>query len=126
MARALAANGINAVVDLRAERIGVDAAWAGDVKVCVVPLVDHGAPTQEELAAAAAALVTLLGAGREVLVHCHAGIERAPTVACAALVLLGWTLGDAFVAVTAARPASRPTDGQVEALREFAVARRAR
>ena len=117
----IVALGIDAVVDLRAERGDIDH-WPGEVEVRSVALTDHGTPTQAQLADAAGAVVALMRAGHEVLVHCHAGLERGPTVACAALVTSGWELRDAYDTVMAARPGARPTDGQLAALREFAAA----
>ena len=117
---ALVGAGIDAVVDLRAEDDSVRRKWPDHVDVRVVPLRDHGTPSVDELRAAATTVSDLMGDGRTVLVHCHAGVERAPTVACAALVLQGWTLEDAYRRVTACRPASAPTDGQLATLRSLA------
>ena len=116
--------GIDAVVDLRAEDDAVRRAWPDYVAVEVVPLVDHGTPSLEALRDAAAAVSELMGAGRTVLVHCHAGIERAPTVACAALILQGWSLEDAYRRITEHRPAAAPTDGQLSSLRMLLAAQR--
>ncbi|MGA2284228.1 MAG: hypothetical protein ABSH07_11285 [Candidatus Dormibacteria bacterium] len=38
----------------------------------------------------------LIRPGDVVLVHCRAGLERAPTVACASPLCMGWSLGDAY------------------------------
>ena len=56
-----------------------------------------------------------------VLVHCHAGVERTPMVVCAALLVMGWTLTDAYQRVVEVRPESAPTDGQLATLRAFAA-----
>ena len=117
---ALVDAGIDAVVDVRRERADGPHGWPEGVEVRTAALVDHGSPSVEEVRAAAAQVVELMRAGREVLVHCHAGFERAPTVACAALVLTGWSLRDAYDAVVTARPAARPTEGQLAALRALA------
>ena len=120
---ALVSAGIDAVVDLRAEDDAVRRAWPDCVAVAIVPLVDHGTPPLDALRAAATAVSDLMGAGRTVLVHCHAGIERAPTVACAALVLQGWSLEDAYRRVTERRSMAAPTDGQLASLRTLFAAR---
>jgi protein-tyrosine phosphatase len=52
-----------------------------------------------------------------VLVHCHAGLERRPTAACAALLMMGWPLNEAYETVMAERPQGRPTEEQLAALR---------
>ena len=114
---ALVSAGIDAVVDLRAEDDAVRRAWPDYVAVQIVPLVDHGTPPFDALRAAATAVSEVMGDGRTVLVHCHAGVERAPTVACAALVLQGWSLEDAYRRVTERRAVAAPTDGQLASLR---------
>jgi protein-tyrosine phosphatase len=116
----LARDGIDAVVDLRSEGSETGDLWPPGVDVVRVGLQDHGSPTVEELRAAAQTTSELMRRGREVFVHCHAGVERSPTVACATLLLLGWPLNDAFRRVTEARSRSRPTEGQLTALRGLA------
>lgn len=113
---ALVSAGIDAVVDLRAEDDAVRREWPDYITVAVVPLRDHGTPSLDVLGAAATAVSDLMGAGRTVLVHCHAGVERAPTVACAALVQQGWSLEDAYRRVTERRSVAAPTDGQLASL----------
>jgi len=90
------------------------------VSVCHLPLADHGSPSLARLREVAEKVVELIRQGHEVLVHCRAGQERAPTVACAVLVLQGWTLSDAFRRVAEVRPMALPTSGQLEALRQLA------
>jgi rhodanese-related sulfurtransferase len=119
-AERLVAGGIDCVVDLRSEAPS-ERCWPDATLQRQVPLVDHGAPAPDELREAAQAVVDLMRQGREVLVHCRAGIERAPTVACAALVLMGWPLQDAHRRVIEARPDAAPTPGQLAALRELAA-----
>ncbi len=118
-ARELAKRGIDAVVDLRAERDTAEVIWPARVDVRYAPMQDHGSPSAQELEDAAATVAELLAQGRTVLVHCRAGLERAPTVACAALVVLGWGLDTAYQRVTERRQHSLPTDGQLAALREL-------
>ena len=117
----LANAGIDAVVDLRAEADATRSPWPPDVAVCSVRLVDHGTPTVDELHGAAAVVRDLMAGGLTVLVHCHAGVERAPTVACAALVLQGWSLEDAYRRVLERRPSALPTDGQLAVLRALSA-----
>lgn len=109
--------GIDAVVDLRAEADSNKSPWSPEVTVYSARLVDHGTPTVDELKEAASIVRDLMAGGRTVLVHCHAGLERAPTVACAALVLQGWSLEEAYRRVIDRRPSALPTDGQLAALR---------
>ncbi len=112
--------GIDCVVDLREE--GTDAGhWPPEVVVRRLPLEDHGTPTVEELRDAAVTVSSLVKQGHEVLVHCHAGIERTPTVVCAALVMMGWSLPEAYQRVREVRPEAAPTDGQLATLRALAA-----
>jgi len=116
----LVRGGVDCVVDLREE--GADVGhWPPEVVVRHVPLVDHGTPTVAELRDAAATVSTLVSEGHEVLVHCHAGIERTPMVVCAALVMLGWSLRDAYQRVLEVRPEAAPTDAQLAVLRALSA-----
>jgi protein-tyrosine phosphatase len=119
-ARRLVRDGIDAVVDLRSERNESDKVWPSGVEVVRVGLQDHGSPTIDELRAAAQTVSELMRRGREVFLHCHAGLERSPTVACATLLLQGWPLPEAFRRVMESRPRALPTEGQLAALRALA------
>ena len=118
----LVSAGIDAVVDLRAEDDAVRRDWPDYIVVRIVALPDHGTPSRDELRAAGTAVSELMGEGHTVLVHCHAGVERAPTVACAALLLQGWSLEDAYRRVVDRRSLAAPTDGQLAALRTLVAA----
>ena len=116
----LARAGIDCVIDLREERADVGH-WPPEVIVRHVPLVDHGTPTIDELRSAAATVSELVMQGHDVLVHCQAGVERTPTVVCAALVMMGWSLTEAYQRVAAVRPEVAPTDGQLATLNALAA-----
>lgn len=120
-AATLVERGIDAVVDLRAEEDAQPVTWPAGVIVASAELRDHGTPTVAQLCGAAAMVRTLMGNGRTVLVHCHAGVERAPTVACGVLVLQGWRLEEAYSRVSERRAQALPTDGQLAALRALAA-----
>jgi protein-tyrosine phosphatase len=120
----LARDGIDCVVDLR-ERGANVVHWPPEVVVKHVPLADHGTPTLDDLRAGAATVAGLVQHGDEVLVHCHAGVERTPTVVCAALLMMGWSLPDAYQRVLEVRSDSAPTDGQLATLRALAAERAA-
>jgi protein-tyrosine phosphatase len=118
----LSREGIDRVVDLREQ--GTDVGhWPPEVVITHLPLQDHGTPTLDELRDAAAMVSSLVKQGHEVLVHCQAGIERTPMVVCAALLLMGWSLPDAYQRVLEVRPEAAPTDGQLAVLRAFAAER---
>jgi len=115
----LVRDGINCVIDLRAERER-PGLWPDQVVDLHVPLQDHGSPSVDELREAAATVAGMVKQGYEVLVHCHAGLERTPTVVCASLLLMGWPLTAAYQKVMEVRPGAAPTDGQMAALRALA------
>ena len=46
-------------------------------------------PSADQLLEAASFVIVLMNLGNEVLVHCKNGLDRAPMVACAALILQG-------------------------------------
>jgi protein-tyrosine phosphatase len=86
-----------------------------------VPLEDHGTPSAEELRDAAVTVSSLVKQGHDVLVHCQAGVERTPMVVCAALLMMGWSLTDAYQRVLEVRPEAAPTDGQLAVLKALAT-----
>jgi len=116
----LVSDGIDCVVDLREEGANV-LEWPPEIQLRHIPLVDHGTPTRNELRDAATTVSSLVREGHEVLVHCHAGVERTPTVVCAALLMMGWSLTEAYQRVLEVRPEAAPTDGQLGVLRAFAA-----
>ena len=116
----LARTGIDCVVDLREERAKAGH-WPPQVIFRHVPLEDHGTPSLEELRDAAVTVSSLVKQGHDVLVHCHAGVERTPMVVCAALLMMGWSLTQAYQRVLEVRPESAPTDGQLAVLRALAA-----
>jgi protein-tyrosine phosphatase len=111
--------GITCVVDLRAERARAGE-WPEGILLKYMPLEDHEAPPLVHLRAAGQYVGELVKNGYTVLVHCHAGLERTPTVVCAALLMMGWPLNEAYERVMAARPQALPTEAQLAALRELA------
>ena len=119
-ARELARLGITHVVDLRAEADADDGRWGEGVVVVRRGLVDHADPAADALDAAVTVVRRAVDAGETVYVHCHAGIERGPTVAVAALVVSGWPLSEAYRLVREKRPVAAPTAGQMAALMALA------
>lgn len=68
------------------------------------PITDHGVPgSADDALQFARVLVQDLRAGRGVLLHCFAGIGRSGLMAILALGAMGWELGEAAKAVSAAR-----------------------
>jgi protein-tyrosine phosphatase len=120
----LARDGVDCVVDLR-EKMPDVGQWPPQVLVRHIPLEDHGTPSVDALRDAAVTVSSLVKEGHDVLVHCQAGVERTPMVVVAALLMMGWSLTDAYRRVVEVRPEAAPTDGQLATLRTLAAAERA-
>ncbi len=119
--RRLVAAGVTGVVDLCAEAEQWRGLWPESVQVAQIPLEEHAVPTVEQIDLAGQTVAARIGQGHVVLVHCRAGLERAPTVACAALLRMGWSLEDAYRRVRVSRPRAAITQGQQAALANLAA-----
>jgi hypothetical protein len=117
-ARRLMAEGINCVVDVRPEG---DTAlrWPEGVLFTRVPMGGERLPTVSQLLEAASFVVSLMSVGNEVLVHCRDGLDRAPVVACAALILQGSSVAEARQRIAACRGDAALREDQVPLLREI-------
>jgi predicted protein tyrosine phosphatase len=117
----IAAAGIEAVVALHEPGEGEADAWRDlglDFEVVATP--DWVPIPRACFTSAVEAVLRRRAAGRSVLLHCLAGVNRAPTVAAAVLCRRdGLPLGEALARVRAARPAAAPTPEQVASLRDW-------
>jgi len=116
------AQGIGAVVDLRAEAAD-DPDLLGKYGIGFLHLgvPDGEAPSPAQLERGIAWVREQWARGRKVLVHCQGGLGRSPCFATALLMAEGLSLAEAFGKVKAARKAAALTAGQWEALRRFAL-----
>lgn len=89
------------------------------------PIHDLHAPAIDDMVELVAEVVDLLGSGRNVVVHCAAGMGRAGTTAVCVLVSLGLGVGEATSVVARSRPGAGPEAGVQREL-VAAVAERAR
>jgi protein-tyrosine phosphatase len=117
-ARAIARAGVSYAVDLRAgpER---RSPWPPTVQTFSCPLEEYEAPSVGALIGISKQVAALIEAGEIVYVHCRAGIQRAPLVACAVLIQMGWKLPDAFRLVSSRRAVAAMSDDQLAVLREL-------
>lgn len=112
---------IGALLDLRAEAQHEHAALSkARLHYLHLPVPDHGAPTEQELARAAEWVLQELGDDRRVLVHCRLGLGRSVTVVMAVLMRMGYSLSEAFDLVHRRRPEAALSDEQVAVLRRYA------
>jgi hypothetical protein len=116
-ARAIAAAGVSYAVDLRADISVGRLPWPDTVQVFSCPLVEYEAPDLPSLLELTKQIAALIESGETVYVHCRAGLQRAPMVACAVLVQMGWTLADAFRLVSSRRGITAMNEAQLVALR---------
>lgn len=114
VARTLANAGVTQVVDLRVDRPFVD--WPDEVYVSHHPLVEFEAPEVAELDEISSRVADLVSSGHTVYLHCREGIQRAPMVACATLMQMGWPLADAVRQVTTRRSTAALTEEQLGVL----------
>ena len=75
------------------------------------PVPDLSAPPIEKAQTIASSLNAELDAGRSVIVHCGAGMGRAPTIAICALLARGHALDTVLAAVADSRPMAGPETG---------------
>lgn len=115
-ARALARAGISYAVDLREDRARA-LAWPSEVQTFSCPLAEYQAPDLDALQSISGQIASLIQSGAIVYVHCRAGVQRAPMVACAVLVQMGWTLSDAFRLVSSRRAVASMSEAQLDALK---------
>lgn len=87
------------------------------------PVPDHGLPANTEYyRRVAGAIDRRLRAGQSLLLHCRAGLGRAPSLAVSALVSGGMNVDEAILRVGRARGCPVPeTDGQLAFLKAFAA-----
>jgi len=103
------AAGVTHIVDVREE--WNDAAFVNDCHPEVVylhrPTHDNGGRQNDEwFAAGVSAIVDAIRADSKntVIVHCHMGVNRAPSLAFAALLEMGWTVEEGLNSIRQRRP----------------------
>lgn len=113
--------GVQAVVSLVELPAEEQEAWRclGVLARCV-PVADWAPIPPRAFDQVVAAVLEPLEAGQGVLLHCLAGVNRAPTMAAAVLCRrYGLDLQAALEQVRAARPAASPLPEQVDSLRRW-------
>jgi rhodanese-related sulfurtransferase len=120
-ARGLARSGVTHAIDLRArDDVVAVTIWPEDVFTHSYPLDEYEAPDIAELRQVSSGIASLIAQGEVVYVHCRAGVQRAPTIACAVLIQMGWSLADAYRVVSSRRAVTAMSEEQLAVLRQFA------
>jgi protein-tyrosine phosphatase len=120
-ARRLARAGVTHAIDLRRHEDAISVTiWPEYVFTHSYPLKEYDAPDIAELREVSSDVASLIAQGEVVYVHCRAGVQRAPTVACAVLIQMGWSLADAYRVVSSRRAVTAMSEGQLAVLRQFA------
>ncbi len=88
----------------------------GDDRGLWFPIPDLHAPNVDEILPVVERVVEALPTG--VVIHCGAGIGRAPTLAICALLQVGLSLDDALTLIAERRPMAGPESGAQRALVE--------
>lgn len=110
--------GIRAVLSLQAEHEDVFEGPAPE-RTLRIPVIDHTAPSLEQLREAVGFLAAAHDEGLPVMVHCHAGVGRAPLAAAAFLVSRGMPSDDAVDLIARARPIIGLNEKQYRRLKEW-------
>jgi protein-tyrosine phosphatase len=120
---ALAAQGITAVIDLRAERCDdVAALGALGMELLHVPVTDRYPPSVEQLMKGVEWAVPRLQAGGRLYAHCEHGVGRGPLMGLAVMVAQGAEATAAYRALREARWQATLNDRQLRGLADFASA----
>jgi protein-tyrosine phosphatase len=117
----LYALGIRAVLSLQAEYID-EFSGPPPTAALRIAVADFHPPAVDQLDGAADFITAQHAAGRPVLVHCHAGVGRAPMTAAAFLMRRhAQSAAQALQTVRQARPIIRPNRRQLQRLDEYAA-----
>jgi hypothetical protein len=121
-ARRLVADGVDCVVDLRPNTLD-PVKWPDGILFTRLAMPGNRSPSADELLEAAAYVSALMLCGNELLLHCENGLERAPMVACAVLLLHGWSLTETRARLAACCPKADLRTDQLTALLDLDSAR---
>ncbi|HEY9077206.1 MAG TPA: dual specificity protein phosphatase [Anaerolineaceae bacterium] len=99
----LVKEGIDAVVNMRLEYDDQKYLQLPG-KYCYIPTVDDTPPSFEQLDAGVTFIKQVHEEGGKVYIHCGAGIGRAPTMAAAYLINLGYSYDEAISLIKKVRP----------------------
>jgi protein-tyrosine phosphatase len=113
--------GITHIIDMQIEFDDTTLAGRHGIEVCWNPVDDDFEPKAAEVFARGVefALAALEGTEAKLLVHCAAGVHRAPMMTLALLGVIGWTLEDAMQLIEGRRPVADFAEVYVRSVEEF-------
>src|SRR5262245_25203166 len=117
----LRAQHISLLINLHERANTLDVIDLLGVREVHLPVPDSQPPTQSQLDAGVAEIISALAAGQRVAVHCGAGLGRSGTLLAAYLVNQGLSVPAAMKSVRAARPGSIETIEQEAAIAAYAA-----
>jgi protein-tyrosine phosphatase len=121
--KALAAAGVNYVVDTRSEyRDDAEALAKEHIELLYLPTADTRPLTSEQMFQGAQWVQERIEQGGRVLIHCEHGVGRSAQLTCAVLIYDGMHAHDALQLVQQKRWQAAPNHRQVRRLREFELA----
>ncbi len=119
----LKAHNINAVVGLQAEH-NDDEKKLKDLGLnyLYIPIKDGHPPEQAQIRKMVDWVNGQVAGGHRIYMHCAAGVGRAPTMAMAYLVSIGFTSEEAYTQIKRKHRDTDPSPKQLAAVREYEVA----
>jgi protein-tyrosine phosphatase len=118
---AVARAGVTHVIDMQIEFDDTPLAERHGIAVCWNPVDDDFEPKPAAIFARGVdfALAALEEDGTKLLVHCAAGVHRAPMMTLALLGVMGWSVEDAMQLVEARRPVADFAEVYVRSVEDF-------
>ncbi len=116
LADVLKKEGITADISLEEDRL--DTPFGVDVYLWI-PVVDHMAPTMDQLSFGAESIEKLVTQGRKIYVHCKNGHGRAPTFVAAYLIRKGYEPEKAIKFIASKRDGVHTHKPQEEILNKY-------
>lgn len=118
---AVACAGVTHIIDMQIEFDDTVLAEPHDIEVCWNPVDDDFEPKPAEVFARGVefALAALEENEAKLLIHCAAGVHRAPMMALALLGVMGWPVSDAMDLIEVRRPAADFAEVYVRSVEDF-------
>lgn len=108
----------NITADISLEEERLDQPFGVDVYLWI-PVVNHEAPTQDQLSFGAESIEKLLEQKRNIYIHCKNGHGRAPMFVAAYLIRKGYEPGEAIELIASKRKGVHLHEPQEKALQEY-------